>query len=66
MKSFDYFCVLIQCGIEFSNLKEWYDRQSDTTKAMLWLGLICIIGILVRWNAVIDGIAKGFRFYSAK
>ena len=52
--------------MKFRNLKDWYDRQSDTTKAMLWLGLICIIGILVRWNAVIDGIAKGFRFYSAK
>lgn len=52
--------------MNLKDLKEWYNRQSDSTKAMLWLGLLCIIGILVRWNAVVDGIAKGFRFYSGK
>ena len=50
----------------FKNLKDWYNRQSDTTKALIWIGLICIIGIILRWDAVVKGISKGFSFYSSK
>ena len=48
----------------FKQIKEWYQRQSDTTKAFIWIGLICIIGIIIRWKAVVAGIARGFQFYS--
>ena len=50
----------------FKKIKDWYQRQSDTTKAFIWIGLICIIGIIIRWKAVLAGIAKGFQFYSHK
>lgn len=50
----------------FQRIKTWYAAQSDTTKAFIWIGLIAIIGILFRWNAVIDGIKHGFNFYSSK
>ncbi len=50
----------------FKKIKEWYSRQNETTKAFVWIGLICILGIIIRWNAVVEGISKGFSFYSSK
>lgn len=47
-------------------IKEWYSVQTDSTKAMIWIGLVCIIGIILRWDAVMAGISKGFSFYSNK
>lgn len=47
-------------------IKDWYNNQNDTVKAFVWIGLLCVIGILIRWNTVMDGIGKGFRFYSGK
>lgn len=49
----------------WNKVKEWYSNQSDTTKAFIWVGLICIIGIIVRWDAIVAGVTKGFKFYSA-
>ncbi len=50
----------------FKRLKEWYSAQSDTTKGLIIVGLICIIGIIIRWDAVVGGIRHGFNFYSGK
>lgn len=50
----------------FKKIKEWYRAQSDTTKAFIWIGLVCLIGIIIRWKAVVAGIARGFQFYSNK
>ena len=48
----------------FQKIKTWYAAQTDTTKALLWIGLIALIGIIIRWDAVISGIKHGFQFYS--
>lgn len=48
----------------FKKLKAWYGRQTPTTKAFLWIGLVCIVGIIIRWKAVVAGITKGFQFYA--
>ena len=50
----------------FHKIKTWYSAQTDTTKALLWIGLVAVIGILIRWDAVIEGIKHGFSFYSSK
>lgn len=50
----------------FQRIKTWYAAQTDTTKALLWIGLVALIGILFRWDAVIAGIKHGFHFYSGK
>ena len=50
----------------FEKIKTWYKAQSDTTKALLWIGLAALIGIILRWDAVVEGIRHGFRFYSSK
>ena len=48
----------------FQKIKAWYNAQSDTTKAFIWIGLVALIGILIRWDAVVAGIKHGFGFYS--
>ncbi len=48
----------------FRRIKDWYSSQNDTVKAFIWIGLISIIGIIVRWDAVVAGATKGFKFYS--
>ncbi|NMB36700.1 MAG: hypothetical protein GX993_01500 [Bacteroidales bacterium] len=50
----------------FKKIGNWYRAQSDTTKAFIWIGLICLIGIAFRWRAIIEGVAKGFNFFSNK
>jgi len=48
----------------FNKIADWYKKQNDTVKAFIWIALICIIGIILRWDAIIDGITRGFKFYS--
>lgn len=43
---------------------DWYKNQSETVRAFIWVGLICIIGIILRWNHIISMAEKGFQFYS--
>ena len=50
----------------FQKIKKWYAAQTDTTKALIWTGLIAVIGILIRWDAVVAGVKHGFGFYSGK
>ena len=50
----------------FQKIKKWYAAQTDTTKALIWIGLIAVIGILIRWDAVVAGVTHGFGFYSSK
>lgn len=45
---------------------EWYKSQSDTVKALVWIGVISVIGIILRWEYVVDSISKGFNFYNIK
>jgi len=48
----------------FKKIKDWYSAQTDSIKAMIWIGLICVLGIILRWDAVMEGMKKGFDFYS--
>ena len=50
----------------FDKIKTWYKAQSDTTKAFIWIGLVALIGILIRWDAVVAGIRPGFGFYAGR
>ena len=50
----------------FQKIKTWYAAQTDTTKALIWIGLVAVIGIILRWDAVVAGIKHGFSFYSSK
>ncbi|MBQ0006175.1 MAG: hypothetical protein KBS57_02075 [Alistipes sp.] len=48
----------------FKKIIEWYKSQPDTVKGAIWLGIVLIIGIVIRWDFVMDGIRRGFGFYS--
>lgn len=48
----------------FSKLKDRIDQLSPFTKGSLLLMILLIIGIIVRWDVVLEGINKGFKFFS--
>ncbi len=40
-------------------------RELDPSmKALVLIAIICLIGIILRWDYVISGIKKGFNFYN--
>ncbi len=41
----------------------WWKNLDPSMKALILIGLICLIGIVLRWHYVMDGIKKGFNFY---
>lgn len=43
---------------------QWYRSQSETTRAFIWIGIICIIGIIFRWDYIVGMVSKGFSHYS--
>ncbi|MBQ0024473.1 MAG: hypothetical protein KBT00_01935 [Bacteroidales bacterium] len=47
-------------------ISDWYKKQSDSTKALIWIGVVAVIGIILRWDYIMEQAAKGFRFYSSK
>lgn len=50
----------------FKKITDWYKAQSSTTKGMILLGIVLIIGILIRWDYIVEHIKQGFEFYSIK
>jgi len=43
---------------------EWYSGQNDTVKAFIWIGLIAVIGIIFRWDYIMEKASSAFSFYS--
>lgn len=50
----------------FVKIADWYKNQNQTTKAFIWIGVIAVIGIILRWDYVIEHIKRGFDFYNTK
>lgn len=40
-----------------------FNEMSPTAKAMVVLCILLVIGILLRWDATIEGIKRGFGFF---
>ncbi|MBR4088650.1 MAG: hypothetical protein IKK19_05035 [Bacteroidales bacterium] len=51
---------------KISKLADEFRALSPTAKGMVVLCIILIIGILLRWDATIEGIKQGFGFFSGK
>lgn len=47
----------------FKKIKEWYKKQTDTTKAFIILGIILVIGIIIRWSHIVEAVGRGFNFF---
>ena len=50
----------------FTKLVAEYNQLTPTGKAMAVLIILLVIGIIIRWDATIEGIAKGFNFFGNK
>ncbi|MBR3303663.1 MAG: hypothetical protein IKI67_05730 [Bacteroidales bacterium] len=42
----------------------WWKNLDDPVKGLILIGLVALIGIIIRWRPIIEGIKKGFGFYS--
>ncbi len=43
-----------------------FKEMSPTAKSMVILCILLIIGIIIRWDATIEGIQRGFGFFGNK
>ncbi len=43
-------------------IKNWYNSQTSTAKGMIWILILLILGIIIRWDFVSEGIIKSFNF----
>ena len=50
----------------FAKLADEYNKLTPTGKGMIILCIFLIIGIIIRWDATIEGIRRGFGFFSGK
>ncbi|MBR5249500.1 MAG: hypothetical protein IKV28_02800 [Bacteroidales bacterium] len=48
----------------FQKLVTWYKEQSSTTQGMIWMGLLLIIGIIFRWDYILETVKQSFGFFS--
>ncbi|HIZ87871.1 MAG TPA: hypothetical protein IAC03_06925 [Candidatus Coprenecus pullistercoris] len=46
----------------FTRLKKWYSAQTPTAKGMIWIGLILIVGIILRWDYICERVVSSFGF----
>lgn len=49
-----------------TKISNWWKKQSDSTKALLLIGTVALIGIILRWNTIVEQAQRGFEFYSGK
>lgn len=47
----------------FAKLAQWYKELTPTSKSMVVLCILLIIGIIIRWDATMEGIERGFGFF---
>lgn len=48
----------------FTNFVAEFKNLSPTSKGMIILCILLIIGIILRWDTTIEGIKRGFGFFS--
>lgn len=47
-------------------IKEWWNNQSSTTQVFLVLIVFLIIGIIIRWDFIMEGVSNSFEFFKFK
>ena len=48
-----------------SKIKNWYTAQTPTAKGLIWIGVILIIGIIIRWDYISDRVMSSFGISDA-
>ncbi|MBQ3175148.1 MAG: hypothetical protein IJB58_04175 [Bacteroidales bacterium] len=49
---------------KFKKISDWFNNLSPTSQGMIVLGIILIIGIIIRWDYILDEVMRGFGFFS--
>ncbi len=47
-------------------IKEWWGKQTPTAQIFMVLVVILIIGIIIRWDFIIESVGNGFDFFKFK
>lgn len=50
----------------YNKLVEKYENASQSMQVMVFLIIVLIIGIILRWGYIMEQIAAGFRFFNAE
>ncbi len=51
---------------KIANLVAEFKEMNPTAKSMVILCILLVIGIIIRWDATIEGIKRGFGFFMDK
>lgn len=51
---------------KIAKLADEFKQMSPTAKSMVVLCILLVIGIIIRWDATVEGIMRGFGFFSNK
>lgn len=43
-----------------TKIKNWYTAQTPTAKGLIWIGVILLIGIIIRWDYISDRVMSSF------
>ncbi len=46
------------------NLRAKWDELSPSMKILIIIGIASIIGIAMRWRYIVEGLGKGFKYFS--
>lgn len=46
------------------NLRTKWEGLSPSLKILIIIGVASVIGIVMRWRDVVDGLGKGFKYFS--
>lgn len=51
---------------KIKKITEGFNKLTPTAQGMIILGILLIIGIILRWSYIVQEIGKGFDFFSGK
>jgi hypothetical protein len=51
---------------KIKQLKDKFDELTPTAQGLVILGIVLVIGIILRWEYIITEIGRGFGFFSGE
>ena len=49
---------------KFKRISDWFNELTPTTQGMILLDVVLVIGIIFRWDYIIEEIKRGFNFFN--
>ncbi len=49
---------------KFKKITEAFNNLSPTAQGMIILAVVLVIGIILRWDYILEEVTKGFDFFS--